>query len=319
MKNKFLQLWKLSKQLDGKFAAKIALSFIFALFLTVQLSAQEISTSVTWTGTVHLTDDVTVTDTGILTIEAGTKVISDGYYKIIVNGQLIAQGTDGNEILFTALDTNIGWGGIEFDNGPAGADGAMDNNDQSVIDHCIFEYGKTINLLPDVTIEFDTGGGTYDYCDHLYENGGALRLISFENILIQNSVFRNNTAYNGGGAIAGAPATDMTITNCTFTDNYAGGHGGAIKVGSYSTFMMIDCTISDNSVGDGSPHLNGKYENGGGIHTGSYMTGTISTSTITNNIVTGVYSNELEDLIHQIENDIDFELPKIIKSSQYLI
>ena len=283
MKNKFLQLWKLPMRLDGKFAAKIALSFIFALFLTAQLSAQEITTSVTWSGTVHLTEDVTVTDTGILTIEAGTKVISDGYYKIIVNGQLIAQGTDGNKILFTASDS---WGGIEFDNGPVGADGAMDNNDQSVIDHCIFEYGKTINLLPDVTIEFDDGEGGTCPCDYLYENGGALRLISFENILIQNSVFRNNTAYNGGGAIAGAPATDMTITNCTFTDNYAGGHGGAIKVGSYSTFMMIDCTISDNSVGDGSPHLNGKYENGGGIHTGSYMTGTISTCTITNSFFT---------------------------------
>ncbi|MEA3487311.1 MAG: hypothetical protein U9R20_06605, partial [Thermodesulfobacteriota bacterium] len=83
-----------------------------------------------WSGTINLTGDVTVPQGVTLTIEAGTEVVfpaeSDdtagghdtALTELIVNGSLVAVGTEGSPILFTSgaffFDSKGDWGGIRI-------------------------------------------------------------------------------------------------------------------------------------------------------------------------------------------------------------
>ena len=80
--------------------------------------------STIWSGTVHLTGDVTIPAGHTLTIQPGTLILIDGDATpesttgsdLIVQGSLSALGTEAQPITFTAFTENAPWGQILFDN-----------------------------------------------------------------------------------------------------------------------------------------------------------------------------------------------------------
>ena len=86
-----------------------------------------------------------------LIIEPGVTVEFQGYYKLNVQGRLLAIGATADTITFTAANTTNGWKGIRFDN-------THSANDTSKIMYCKIEYGNATGGEPD-----RYGGGIYIY------------------------------------------------------------------------------------------------------------------------------------------------------------
>jgi hypothetical protein len=91
--------------------------------------------------------EITIPDGLTLTIEPGVLVEFQGHYKFIVEGRLLAVGTETDTIVFTINDTTGfsipdtslgGWHGIRFNwTSPA--------NDSSKIIYCKLQYGKAVS------------------------------------------------------------------------------------------------------------------------------------------------------------------------------
>jgi hypothetical protein len=231
---------------------------------------------------------LTIPTNQTLTIEAGVEVNFQGYYQFIVDGKLLATGTEANIISFTTDNHAIGWGGIRLDETP----------DISVFYYCNFEYGKTSTgdypdihggavLLKDANAKFynctfahndatgdDNGIGGAVYAintgtstesltkfidckfidNHAYGEGGAIRLTNDGHTEISGCQFINNNAGYGGGAIHVFSALDTSITNCLFYQNSANNSGGgAIKTMNPSvTMSFTNCTFAyNNALGAG--------------------------------------------------------------------
>ncbi|KPK84201.1 MAG: hypothetical protein AMS27_10595 [Bacteroides sp. SM23_62_1] len=160
--------------------------------------------------TVEVTGDIYVPDSIKLNIAPGTRVMMKGHFKIDVHGVLLAQGNEKDSIHFFVSDTtgftnkdsiSGSWGGIDFNNGDTGANGAMNDNDSSVFSYCIIRYVK------DTTI------------------GGALYIDHFSKIRIENSLIQNNYADWGGGGIY-CSNSNIYIHNCEISNNFGSTGGG---------------------------------------------------------------------------------------------
>jgi cadherin domain-containing protein/parallel beta helix pectate lyase-like protein/type IX secretion system substrate protein len=179
----------------------------------------------TWTHKwIQITGDLTVDAGATLTINPGTKVDFNGYYKLIVNGVILAEGTEKDSIIFTTDDPATGYHGIRFESNTS--------TDSSKFSFCKFEYGKAT-------------GASYE------ATGGAIYSNGFELISIKNSSFLNNSA-TGGGAIYLRSGASSVIANNRFINNDGGNYfGGAITVESGSTAKIINNLFSNNSAQDG--------------------------------------------------------------------
>ena len=221
---------------------KQALTF-FVLILSLNLLLGQTYVSGTVSGhwnsansPYYVTDSLVVPSDDTLFIEAGVHVIFNGYYRLVVNGVLIANGTEQDSIFFTAADTNLGWNGIDF----------INSSGISRLNYCVFEYGKS-----------DTG-------DYPQMHGGAVILLNSDAIF-NNCVFRHNLAWgdeNGmGGAIYahGTGGGDSSLTrfvNCKFIDNHAYGEGGAIKFSGDDSSEVFNCQFIGNSCLYGGGAIN---------------------------------------------------------------
>ena len=195
-----------------------------------------ITQNTTWDAdTVKVNCDVTVSDDVTLTIAPGTVVEFQGHYKLKVFGTLLAQGTASDSIKFTVADTSgfynnshIGWKGIRFNNSPSsgGANGAMNDNDSTILEYCILEYGKASGSYSDAA-------------------GGAIFIDSFSKLQISNNTIRNNLAENRGGGIA-VSHSSVVISNNTIRNNLSY-YGGGIDL-YYSSPAMSNNTICNNSA-----------------------------------------------------------------------
>ncbi len=185
---------------------KYLLSVFLLSFLTGNLISQTLisggSVSGTWTQSgspYQVQAAIMIANGNTLTIEPGVQVEFQGSYKLLVMGQLIAQGTQTDSISFYSSDTTLGWLGIRFEE-------TNTLNDSSKFDFCKFEYGKGVS-----------------------ENnkGGAFFINNFSKVSISNSKFSHCKADYSGGAISTESAS-ITIKNCHFYKNSSLGNGGAI-------------------------------------------------------------------------------------------
>lgn len=236
------------------------LVFLFSVLMPFSVSSQDvagaISGNVTWgPGTVNVVGDVSVT--GNLTIAAGTTVYAADQVMITVSsaGSINAQGSEGNEILFTAVNPSTGWEGIYFDGGTG-------DEPASVFEYCTFEFGKKNG-----TGTFDSSGGIIYLDDHsnvafsncMFQNnevqryGGAFKAVESQ-VSISNCVFKNNstTASDGGGAIdiVNGEGNVLKIENSSFYNNYS--HtGGALMAGGCSGLNIVGCIFANNEANFG--------------------------------------------------------------------
>ncbi len=228
----------------------------------------------TWTqanSPYYIDKNLTIPDNATLVIEPGVEIRFMGYYFLLVHGTLIAEGEQGDSILFTINDKQYGyniygwdlnselgaWQGIYFENF-----GQMEDNDTSVIKHCIIEYAKSTKYayrLNGGAINIDNTGkvrieNSVIRYNSSIELGGGIALDYRAPVLLKNSYIFDNTARDGGGLYIGN-ASLARVENNTFYRNIANSYGGGIRViGSQAT--ILNNIIANNYAGN----------NGGGVN-----------------------------------------------------
>lgn len=215
----------------------------------------------TWSGTKYINGDITV-DNETLTISPGAIIIflaENADLLITGTGRLLADGTSGNPITFTADDDNDGnygetgerWGHISFD--------AMTTTNTSSLTYCIIEYGEKTGSGVE-----GYGGGLHinfnyvsvGYCTFRYNKaqwGGALFVNKTQSPAIYNCNVTGNISLHGGGGFYFWNNAGSTITNCIFDSNqcqeptvsYYTGGGLAAQTG--TSVKIINCTFVNNS------------------------------------------------------------------------
>lgn len=244
-------------------------SFVFGQVTSV---SGEISSDEIWQDTIKVTGDISIADNITLSINSGTVVEFDGYFKLNVQGRILAVGTESDSILFTAVDTvgfynstesMGGWNGIEFLNTPT-------SNDSSKFVYCKFEFSKGI-----VENDFDEYRGLFMISNfskvliskskitNCYatatDKAGSAICCRFSSPIIKDNYFENNGVdfYNNHSAIiacdTGAfPIIERNIiykNNCTgiyVSDAFVGG----VKI--YSNFIANNSMIG---VYESSPYI----------------------------------------------------------------
>ena len=166
--------------------------------------------------------EVYIAENSTLEIDAGVEVHINGWYKFIVNGSLMAVGTEADNIIFTARDTNNRWHGIRF----------IETSKTSILDYCIVEYGLT-------------DMGSTNFPDN---SGGGILCYSSPNasITISNTYIQHNRVWRGGGVECYDSSPE--IVNSTLTYNYAEGDGGAVALNNQASPVFIGNSIIHNSA-----------------------------------------------------------------------
>jgi len=219
---------------------KTILFFFIAIFFSITVHSQTpipggpISGTWTLAGSPYLIQDSTIIlNDSTLIIEPGVLVEWQGSYTMHVQGQILAEGTEADSIIFTAADPDTGFQSIRFMGTPLG-------NDTSSFKYCIFRHGRVYGEWTD-----NCGGAIgainyskfiVDHClfDHniaivvnVSDPGGGAIALWTSSPVIRNSKFINNISY-GGGAICCWIDSNPIIENNLFMDNTATGFGGAI-------------------------------------------------------------------------------------------
>jgi len=201
-------------------------------------SEQKIADDIVWdTDTVFVSNNIDILSGSTLFIEPGVTVVFEDYYHINIYGRMISEGTPDDFITFTSLnpsefelDTTITgcWNGLNF------FDVNNAENYSSSIKYSIFEYSKRV-----------TSKDIYNF------SGGAISLFNSSNVIISNSIFRNNLSCFGG-AIGCVYDSSPTIVGNLIKDNFAIKNGAAIS-NFYSYPNILNNTIVNNLVLEDDP------------------------------------------------------------------
>jgi len=228
----------------------------------------------TMSGTVIIGDDLTIASGVTLTIQAGTEVTFEEDSKLIVNGELIVNGTSANQVIFTSSEpapSLSDWQGIEV-NG---------SNASATLSYCTVEYAsKGINFsngasgsVSNSTFQNNYYGIYTNYADPIVDNcnmtnnkyGLYVRYSyttpSWMSVDISNCDILNNTTYG----------LYLYNSSPTLSDNRISGNArGAVLY--YSSNPIIEQSTFTNSTyyglacyGSASPklHYNSGYSFGG--------------------------------------------------------
>ena len=213
-------------------------------------------------------DDVTVVGSVTLTIEPGVEVKFNEKLALIIDGTLIARGTnlEDEKILFTSNGNQTPgyWGYILFTDTSKDAIFNPGYTGGCIIQYAIVQYGGSGKRA----ITTDRSSPFIDN-SVITNNNGAI-YVNGDSPVISNCEIKNNSATDGGGIYisSGAPI----IQNSTISENPAADDGGGIYATSSGTVTIQNSTISGNSADDG-----------GGIYATSSGTITIQNSAISEN------------------------------------
>ncbi|MBU1706958.1 T9SS type A sorting domain-containing protein [bacterium] len=197
-------------------------------------------------GEFQVVDTIYVNEVDSLSILPGTTFDFDGPYPFIIYGTLLAEGVEGDSIIFTTdtLANPDRWRGLRF----------LDSTSSgSRLSCCIIESGLSIGGWP----------------EDPYGRGGAV-YITGPSPTFNYCIFRNSGATYGGGVYCYAYSSPI-FTNCIIENNWAARAGGGLYIrGSSGSFS--DCIIRNNlsSVG-------------GGIYNTQFSSTTYTNCKITNN------------------------------------
>ncbi|MCF7920465.1 MAG: T9SS type A sorting domain-containing protein [Candidatus Cloacimonetes bacterium] len=168
--------------------------------------------------------NITIVADATLEIEAGVEIYFNDVYSLVVNGRLLAVGTETDSILISCIEASLGWQGIRFyDTNTNGLEG-------SILQYCHLEKGTAIGTGDDA-------------------NGGAVYCNNSGNVLIENCYFFQNYSAWDGGAVYLGNGSDNLVTNCLFTANSCGFYGaGMIVYGSAPVLERCDFIGNSSSV-----------------------------------------------------------------------
>lgn len=272
--------------------------------------------------TIKVRCNVTVDDNVTLEIKEGTYVLFEGYYKLNIQGRLLARGSASQPIYFSVDDTtgfsldnssNGGWSGIEFLSTPI-------TNDSSIIDYCILSNAKAYETSPYSSV------------------GGALYIYNYSKLQVSNSKIINNKAfYRGGGVFI--ESSNPLFYNNVIANNSVIGHtntnGGGIFLDDANP-LMYNNTICNNysSVSGGgfyiwasSPVLKNNiiYGNENDFSTNYGNQVSLNNSSIpvfqNNNIDGGKYKINgyyyITSYINNIQIDPEFSNPSLVTGNDF--
>ncbi len=283
--------------------------FVFQIFTDSIVYAQthttgNISEDTTWTAANSpyiIVGNILVNSGAILTIEPGVIVKVDPGFLLTIEGQLIAQGSDTNKIVFTSNSTTPSagdWGYLFFHEPLIDTAYDIDGNylSGSILEHCIIEYAgsnnfgavRITNAHPFInycTINNNASSGIYaDSLSSTFKISNCL-------IAYNSSGNRaNNINGNNGGGIF-ASGGDILILSNTIESNSTFAkrplRGGGIYAHG-STVMISGNYVNGNSLlEDVSGFNEGAY--GGGISVSSNAT--VQNNIVSNNVVSAFYSH----------------------------
>lgn len=243
-----------------------------------------ISSNTTWTAEDSpyiVTGSILVEEGVTLTIEPGVVVKFNSAKAMQIDGELIAQGTEAEPIVFTSNQSSPAsgdWCNIVFTDISVDATYDEDGNylSGSIMQYCTVEYGggsdtpaiKTISSSPFIDhcnvknngysgIRVNHGSpkitnsnisNNLGYYPYIY--GGGIYIDKGE-VTISNNIISGNSAQRGGGIYTCGIGTVTLITNNTITDNSATHLGGGIHAIEGSMIKISGNIISNNSATDG--------------------------------------------------------------------
>jgi len=180
-----------------------------------------ISENTTWSDSVKVVGNITISDGVQLDIQPGTKIVFAGNYDITVKGRINALGTADRKIKFSPNSANAHWQGILY---PENID-----NDSSTYNHCIFQNSQSSGNGGVFNVQKGNRVVVADCVaeDNKSFNNGGFICANQSNIVIVNSAIRRNFAQMAGGALYLENCT-QTLINNTFNNNLALSTGGAI-------------------------------------------------------------------------------------------
>jgi parallel beta-helix repeat protein len=254
----------------------------------------QITSNTTWTkanSPYVVTGNLLVAQAATLTIQPGVEVRFNSAKSMLVDGCLVARGTEAEPILFVSNLSSpaLGsWNGITFSSTSVGA--TLDANDNyvsgSILEYCQLRHARGVilnsssPLIAHCTIEYCTGAGVYGggiWMDGtrtavvLIRNctirnndgtyGGGISVYGTGSAKIMSNIIQGNGAEDGGGiCICALAGGTVDVVGNTISGNEAKGYGAGITIWSGNANVR-DNTIQDNG-GEGSPPLS---VSGGGI------------------------------------------------------
>jgi len=168
----------------------------------------------------HVTGDVTVANSAILTIEPGVTITFDGGTSMLVNGALTAQGTIDSPITFTASAASPvagSWGNLIIQDGG-----------NATLNHCTIRYAGSRSGYNYGAILKGGGGSltvTASSIDTFYTYGIVLNNAG-GTVTISNTLIDGKNNYNGNHGILAtglSSAANITISGNTITNAYTNG------------------------------------------------------------------------------------------------
>jgi len=220
-----------------------------------------LSTDETWrTGDspVMVGELLTVERDVTLTIEPGVEVRFAATAGLVILGDLIARGTEGDSIRFTSTEEGRpgAWGGIyirgaweepEDIEEEGGAPGG-----RTTLEYCIIEYAGNEDVEIGSAIQVTAAGprlvnSTIRECRGLK---GTLNCSNLGRPLIKNCLFSGNHARRGG-AVSASVGSQAVLEGNTFTFNRSDDHGGAIYLTLASAEVISNSFLGNRADGHG--------------------------------------------------------------------
>jgi hypothetical protein len=203
MKNTYTLLWLLAATL-------------FSLPITAQttLSGGELTGTLTKAGSPYtVTADLTVPKGKSIVMEPGVEMYFNQHIGMDVYGQITAEGTASDSIIFTASDTALGWYGIRIRK-------TLSEEEEQAFSYCQFSYHFLIKHA-------------------IADNHGVLLLDSVLDASVKNCLFTQNRSARVSGLI-GIEST-VELEDCVFKRNYA-----------IDTNTLLSNSIEVHAVGSGA-------------------------------------------------------------------
>ena len=219
---------------DGGYALDIPLTILTSpgiIYVHGALSSQ------TWSDDhVYVVDDNAGIPAGeVLTIEAGTVVRFDGYYFLVIDGTLIADGSEQEPILFTSNKASPApgdWDRLVFTDSSVDATFDAEGNyvDGSIVRHAVFEYGNSAVYMDDAGPYFAHNVVRYVHSASAGIGGGSNNDSSAWPVIAHNTLINTGIILNQN--VSGATAVGNTLTGATM--RLQGDHMGAVDGNSVS-------------------------------------------------------------------------------------
>ena len=220
------------------FVAIVQMTFVRSIWAQTAVPGGDVSGTWTVQGSPYqIEGDITIPNDSVLVVEPGVTVEFQGHFELLVNGRLLAIGTEADSIVFTISDTT-GW------SDPGNTLGGWKHirlfeplvtNDSTILDYCRIQYGKAI-------------GPNWPF-----NHGGAVSVVGFDKVRISHCLIVNNMSGGDQGPVGGGIGVtycDIAIIGNTIAYNHSHA-GGGIHISQSNSIFKRNTIRGNTAIGNG--------------------------------------------------------------------